>query len=312
MPRVHPELEAILRARAALNLAPYHAGTPDEARRSYVQAQAALPPDRGACVHSVEDVSVPAACGMIGMRIFRPTPEAQKGTIVYLHGGGWVIGTLDGFTPVCRELAAASGLTVASVDYRLAPEHRFPGPVEDAYAALAWAARNLPGPFVVMGDSAGGNLAAAVALKARDEGGPEIALQVLVYPVTDADFSRPSYAELGGGNYQLMTDTMRWFWDHYAPEEAQRRDPLAAPLHAPDLAGLPPAIVVIAGCDPLRDEGLAYAERLREAGVPVAVDMHDDMIHGFFTMVDLISPANAAVRKTGADIASRLGLTPAA
>lgn len=309
---VHPELEAILRARAALELTPYHAGTPEEARRSYFQAQAALPTDRGARVHATEDRRIPVDGGEIAVRIFTPAAGQGPGTILYLHGGGWVIGTLDGFSPVCRELAAASGLTVASVDYRLAPEHPFPVPVEDAYAALQWAVQTLPGPMVVMGDSAGANLATAAAIKARTEGGPAIALQVLIYPVTDADFSRGSYAELGMGEYQLTTADMRWFWDHYVADPAGRRNPLAAPLHAPDLAGLPPAIIAIAGCDPLRDEGLAYAARLAEAGVPTTVERFDDMIHGFFTMVDLVSPANAAVRRIGADIAARVAVSVAA
>lgn len=310
--RVHPELEAILRARAALKLTPYHAGTPEEARGSYLQAQAALPADRGARVHATEDRRIPVSGGEITVRVFTPSASERPGTILYLHGGGWVIGTLDGFSPVCRELAAASGLTVASVDYRLAPEHPFPVPVEDAYAALQWVAKALPGPIVVMGDSAGANLATAAAIKARIEGGPAIALQVLVYPVTDADFSRKSYAELGTGEYQLTMADMRWFWGHYVVDPAGRTNPLAAPLHAPDLAGLPPAIIAIAGCDPLRDEGLAYAARLAEAGVPTTVERFDDMIHGFFTMIDLVSPANAAVRRIGADIAARVGVSAAA
>jgi len=304
--RLHPELAEMLRKRAALNLAPYHAGTPQEARLSYAQAQAAMPADRGAPVHSIEEPRVKVAGGEIAVRVFHPTAEPAAGTILYLHGGGWVIGTLDGFTPVCRELAAASGLTVASVDYRLAPEHPFPGPVEDAYAALKWARETFSGLLVVMGDSAGANLAAATALKAREENGPAIALQVLVYPVTDADFSRPSYVELGTGAYQLTIEDMRWFWSHYVPDPDQRRHPLAAPLHAEDLSGLPPAIVVIAGCDPLRDEGTAYAERLAQAGVPTQVELFEHMIHGFFTMVDLIGPANAAVRQIGEDIAARV------
>lgn len=304
--RLHPELAEMMRKRAALNLTPYHAGTPQQARLSYAEAQAALPPNRGAAVHSTEERSIPVAGGRITVRLFHPTAAATAGTILYLHGGGWVIGTLDGFAPVCRELAAASGLTVASVDYRLAPEHPFPGPVEDAYAALKWAHENLPRPIVVMGDSAGANLSAAIALKARMENGPAIALQVLVYPVTDADFSRPSYVELGTGAFQLTTQDMIWFWSHYVPDPEQRRHPLAAPLHAEDLSGLPPAIVVVAGCDPLRDEGLAYAQRLAEAGVPTRVEKFDDMIHGFFTMVDLIGPSNAAVRQVGKDIAGRI------
>lgn len=303
---LNPELAEMLRKRAALNLMPYHAGTPQDARRSYNEAQAAMPPERGAPIHATEDRRVKVAGGEIGVRLFHPGPGDAPGTILYLHGGGWVIGTLDGFAPVCRELAAASGMLVASVDYRLAPEHPFPVPVQDAYEALLWARDNLPGPLIVMGDSAGGNLAAAVALKARDEGGPEIALQVLVYPVTDADFSRNSYVELGNGDYSLTVDDMRWFWNHYVPDADARRDPLAAPLHAADLSGLPPAIVVIAGCDPLSDEGRAYAGRLAADGVPTQVEVFDDMIHGFFTMVDLIGTSNAAVRRIGGDIAARV------
>jgi acetyl esterase len=304
--RLHPELAEMLRKRAALNLTPYHAGTPRQARLSYAAMQALLPANRGAAMHSTEERSIPVKGGNIAVRLFRPTASPAPGKILYLHGGGWVIGTLDGFSPVCRELAAATNMTVASVDYRLAPEHPFPGPVEDAYAALEWANENLSGPLVVMGDSAGANLSAAIALKARAENGPAIALQVLVYPVTDADFSRPSYVELGTGAYQLTVEDMAWFWSHYVPDPAERRHPLAAPLHAQDPSGLPPAIVIVAGCDPLRDEGLAYAKRLTEAGVPTQLEMFDDMIHGFFTMVDLIGPANAAVRRIGKDIAARV------
>ena len=241
------------------------------------------------------------------MRLFHPRPEPARGTILYLHGGGWVIGTVDTFEPICRALAAASGLAVASVDYRLAPEHAFPGPVDDAFAALTWlAGRSAGAPTAVMGDSAGATLAAACALKARDQHGPAIALQVLVYPVMDSDFDRASYREFGTGSYALTVADMQWYWNHYVPDPAMRRHPLATPLHAPDLSGLPPAIVVIAGCDPLRDEGMAFAKRLDEAGVPTTIDYFDNMIHGFFTMVDLLEPANAAIKRIGGDIAVRL------
>ena len=298
----------MLEARAALNLTPYHAMTPQGARQSHVDMQAALPPGRGARVHAVQDHEVAVAGGTITVRTFKPRPDPSPGTILYMHGGGWVIGTIDTFEPVCRELAVASGLDVASVNYRLAPDHPFPGPVEDAYAALKSVALRSGGkPIVVMGDSAGANLAAALALKARDEAGPDIALQVMIYPVTDADFETRSYVELGTGQFGLSAADMRWFWDHYVPDTAMRRNPLAAPLHAPDVSRLPPAIVAVAGCDPLHDEGVAYAERLRQAGVSTALERFDDMMHGFFTMVDVFEPANAAIGRIGAEIGKRVG-----
>jgi acetyl esterase len=306
---VHPEIAAILARRAALGLAPYSAGTPAEARDAFAASQAALPPDRGARVHGVRDEALAVKGGRITLRRYSPDAGPARARIVYCHGGGWVFGTLEAFDPVCRELAAATGAEVVSVDYRMAPEHPFPGPLEDAFAALGAVAAEDPAlPLAVMGDSAGGNLAAAAALKARAEGGPRIDLQVLVYPITDHDFERPSYAAYGDGNYLLSRTDMEWYWGHHAPDPADRKNPLASPLHAPDLAGLPPAIVVVAGCDPLNDEGLAYAQALKAAGVATELEVHPDMTHGFFTLVDLLGPANAAVQATGAKIRSMLGI----
>jgi len=303
---VHPQLAAILARRAALGLAPYSAGTPEQARQAFAASQAALPKDRGAAVHDTLDLRIPVAGGAITARRYRPSAEAPRARIVYFHGGGWVFGTLDAFDPVCRELAAASRAEVVSIDYRLAPEHTFPGPLEDAFTALrALSADGLP--TAVMGDSAGANLAAACTLKAREAGRPRIALQVLVYPIVDHDFVRPSYAAFGGGGFILSRADMEWYWRCYAPEPADRRDPLASPLHAADLSGLPPALVLVAGCDPLHDEGVAYAQALEAAGVDVDLRAFPDMIHGFFTMVGLLDPADAAVRDVGMEIARRLG-----
>jgi acetyl esterase len=202
-----------------------------------------------------------------------------------------VIGEIAHADTLGRKLAERSSCAVVLVDYRLAPEHRYPTAVDDCWAGLQWTAANLAeitgradAPLIVAGDSAGGNLAAIMALRARDAGGPEIALQVLVYPVTDADFDRPSYVD--PENQLLLTrGAMVWFWDHYVPDAARRQEPDAAPLRAASLEGLPPAVVLTAEHDVLRDEGEAYAERLREAGVPVDFRRHEGQTHGFFTIL---------------------------
>jgi acetyl esterase len=301
---LHPELQAMLDRRAALGLPGFAAGTPADARATFAAAQQMLPRDRGAKVRAITDETIAGPNGPVPVRRYSPDRNDVVGRIVYLHGGGWVFGTLDGFDPVCRELADASGAEVVSVDYRLAPEHPFPAPLDDGWAVLHALAE--PGvPLAVAGDSAGGNLAAALALRARRMGGPAITLQLLLYPVLDSDFERDSYRRWGAGDHLISRADMTWFWDHHVPA-AERTNPEAAPLHANDLTGLPPAIIVLAGCDPLHDEGLAYAEALAAADVPVTLRDHADMAHGFFTLVDLIGPANVAVRETGALIAERL------
>ena len=204
-----------------------------------------------------------------------------------------MLGHVDDYDALCSSLAVASQTEVLSVDYRLAPEHRFPTAADDAWAALTWAAESLADgrPLVVLGDSAGGNLAAVCAQRAAAEG-PELALQVLVYPVADHDLDRDSYSRYATG-YLLGRDEMAWFWDHYVPNPDERSDPRCSPLRAGDLRGVAPALVVLAGNDILRDEGVAYAERLAEAGVPVELRIFEDVIHGFF--------ANAAVLERGAE-----------
>jgi len=223
-------------------------------------------------VAEVRDLAIPGPAGDIGARAYEPT-AAPPGTIVYYHGGGWVFGGLDDFDAICRTLAVESGCRVVSVDYRVAPEHRFPAAADDAYAALVWVSENLADsrPVVVAGDSAGGNLSAVVALRARDAGGPGIALQALVYPVCDHDYTTGSYEQYADAGLLLGRQEMAWFWDHYAPDEADWSNPYACPLRASSHAGLPPAYLVIAEYDPLRDEGLAYAAKLEAAGVPVSL-----------------------------------------
>jgi len=267
-----------------------------ESRSMYREMQPDLPE---IVVHSVEDLMIDGPAGAIPVRIYRPS-AAPAPVHVHFHGGGWVIGDLDTHDRDCREICVGADCIVVAVDYRLAPEHIFPAAPEDCYAALCWASANLdslcalPGAVSVGGDSAGGNLAAAVALMARDRNGPAIAMQLLIYPVTDATMESGSYRDNADG-YLLSRTMMSWFWDHYCPDLALRADPLASPITAEDLAGLPPTLVMTAEFDPLRDEGEAYAERLIAAGVEVEVRRFDGLIHGFFSQAGMIEAAREGV-----------------
>ena len=247
--------------------------------------------------HRTEDHVLDASDGgSFRVRVHVPR-ESPTGVFVYLHGGGWVLQDIDGYDTLGRQLAEKSGCAVVLVDYRKAPEHPFPAAVEDSWTALTWAGEHLAEiagaqvPLYVGGDSAGGNLSAVMALRARENGGPVIAKQVLIYPVTDADFTRPSYTEEENQTL-LTTEFMTWFWDQYVPDAEQRKHPDAAPFHAEDLSGLPPALVITAAHDVLRDEGEAYAEKLQEAGVEVHQRRWEGQMHGFFSMVNVL-PASA-------------------
>ncbi|HEX4813903.1 MAG TPA: alpha/beta hydrolase [Nonomuraea sp.] len=270
---------------------PLHEMTPGEARLTFGALRDLY--GEGPAMARVEEAVIKGEDGgTFGARALVPA-DPPRGVIVYYHGGGWVIGGPDDFDTLGRRLADRTGCAVVLVDYRLAPEHRYPTAVRDAYAALLWAADAFPGrPIVVAGDSAGGNLSAVVSRRARDEHGPAIALQALIYPATDSDLGRPSYTD-PENQLMLTRDSMTWFWDHYAPDPDARLDPDAAPLRAADLSGLPPALVITAEHDVLRDEGEAYAERLRQAGVPVEAKRFEGQMHGFFQMVNLL-PASAA------------------
>jgi len=300
---VHPQAQQLLDGKAASGGPPLWELTPDEGRAE-VAASAALI-GAGPDVAAVRDIVIPGKAGGIPARVYSPSPDAP-GVVVYYHGGGWVIGSVDYWDASCRALAVASGCDVVSVEYRLAPEHVFPAAADDAFDAVTWVA-SLDGlaagrPVVVAGDSAGGNLATVAALRARDAGGPPIALQVLVYPVTDCDLDRRSYHEYVGNELILNRADMVWFWDHYAPDPATRVSQDASPLRADDLSGLPPAYLITAEHDPLRDEGFAYAERLRAARVPVEHRHFGSQIHGFFTFVNLLDDADKAVADAGAAI----------
>jgi acetyl esterase len=292
-----PQARALIERVTALHLPPVGRATPAEARESVRQRSAQIPRES---VASVSDRRVPVEGGAIALRLFTPRGAPSSPVLVYFHGGGWVTGDLDTHEGICRTLANAAGCLVASVDYRRAPEFAFPTAAEDAYAATRWVAAHAhdlgadAARLAVCGDSAGGNLAAAVALMARDRGGPRLRLQVLVYPVTDCDLDRPSYREHAEG-YLLTRAAMRWYWDQYVPAPADRGQPYVSPLRAPTLAGLPPALVLTAEHDPLRDEGEAYARRLAEAGVPVTLTRYPGMVHTFFRLGHVLDAGRAAV-----------------
>ncbi|MEX2229207.1 MAG: alpha/beta hydrolase [Dehalococcoidia bacterium] len=279
-----------LEQMAAAGGKPLHESTPEEARAlGGMLAALAGPAPKMA---RVENHAVKVPGGELPVRVLVPI-EPPRGVIVYYHGGGWVLGTIDEFDTMARKLAERTSCAIVLVDYRLAPEHRYPVAVDDSYAALEWVGEHLRdiagatnAPLIVAGDSAGGNLAAVMALRARDRNGPHLDLQVLIYPVTDADFDRPSYT--APENQLLLTrDAMIWFWNHYLPDASRRTEPDASPIRATNLAGLPPAVVLTAEHDPLRDEGEAYAARLAEAGVPVSLQRYAGQMHAFFSLLML-------------------------
>lgn len=285
---------AFLAQMAESGMPPLHEMSPTDARGLGGALRDMYGP--GPEVGDVSEHAVPVEGGEITVRVLAPKGD-PRAVIVYYHGGGWVIGALDEFDTLARQIVERTGATVVLVDYRLAPEHRYPIAAEDSWAALRWAetyrAEHAPDvPLVVAGDSAGGNLSAILSQRARDEGGPAIAAQVLVYPVTDADVDNASYTD-PDNQLMLSRDSMIWFWDLYSPDPTARRNPDASPLQAADLSGLPPAIVLTAEHDVLRDEGEAYAEKLRAAGVAVTHRRFDGQMHGFFTMVNVL-PGSAA------------------
>jgi acetyl esterase len=300
---VHPQAQQVLDGKAAAGGPPLWELSPDEGR-AMVDATSRMIP-AGPDLESVHDIVIPSQAGGMPARVYSPSSSAP-GLVLYFHGGGWVVGSLDGWDASVRGLAVASGCDVVSVDYRLAPEHVFPAAADDAYDALEWAASasGLAGgrPIVVAGDSAGGNLAAVSALRARDSGGPPIALQVLVYPVVDYDLDRRSYREYDGDELIVNRRDMIWFWDHYAPDPGIRVNPYASPLRASSLSGLPPVYLVTAEHDPLREEGFAYADRLRAARVPVDHRHFGSQIHGFFTFTGMLDDADKAVAEAGSAI----------
>jgi acetyl esterase len=305
---LHPQAKAFLAGMEASGAPPLHELSPEDARAATAMITELMGP--GPEVATVEDFTITTTAGEVGAR--RYEPEDAAGTILWFHGGGWVICDLDTHDAVCRLLALTSGCRLIAVDYRRAPEHPFPAPLEDCWdALLAVAARTEDAPLIIAGDSAGGNMAAACTLRARDRGGPALALQLLVCPVVDHDMTSTSYRERGSGADLFITaKDMEWFWSLYLPDPAARSVPDASPLRAEDLSKLPPAIVITAEYDPLRDEGIEYARRLEAAGVPVIHRHHDEMFHDFFSFVNLIDAGNEAVDRAGGEIRTLVSASP--
>ena len=302
---MHPYYQAMLDANLAAGRPYFHQLSAEDAKEQMRATMAAAPvPADLPELAQVLNEQIAGPHGPIPMRRYVPLGTVQ-GTCVYFHGGGWVIGDLNLSDSTCRRIAGAAGCEVISVDYRLAPEFPFPVPLDDAYAALEWAARERPGPLLVMGESAGGNLAAACAIRARDAAGPALAGQFLAYPVTDHAFDTASYRDVGGKDWFLSTADMRWFWNHYCPPGVDRTNPLASPLRVANAAGLPPALIFVAELDPLREEGLAYSRHLAGAGVAVATRCEPDLPHGYLSSAAVIPLAAEAVAEAAAWIKHR-------
>ncbi len=299
---LHPQCRAVLEQMARLGTKPLEQMSVGEARATRVEREKAVialggPPQQ---VTRVEDWVIRVSEQSVPIRIYWPSVEEQLPILLYFHGGGWVFGNTDTVDRPCRHLANSAGCMVISVDYPLAPEHKFPVPVEAAYQTLEYVAAHaaeLGGDstrIALGGESAGANLATVLALMSRDRGGPTALFQLLVYPVTDYSDDRPSMTEYGDGHF-LTRAGMKWFWSHYLAEPQDGLHPLASPMEMNPLTGLPPAMIITAECDPLRDQGEAYAARLQEAAVPVLLKRYDGAIHGFFQMGATVDAAAQAL-----------------
>jgi acetyl esterase len=311
---LHPQARALIKLIEERGVPPTHTLSPQEARRIYLERRGYTQPEPP----GVAECRALSAEG-IPLRLYRPLGSSAAEplpALVYFHGGGWVIGDLDTHDTLCRELANGSGCAVASVDYRLAPEHPFPAAYDDALTATRWMCHQAsalgldPRRIAVGGDSAGGNLAAAVAIALRDDAeegdtAPPLAFQLLIYPATDQRRNQPSHQRNGQG-YLLTSDTIRYFHDHYLPDPTLDLDWRASPLLHENLAHLPPTLVLVAGYDPLHDEGAAYAQRLSEAGCHATLINFERQIHGFILMGRVIDEANAAVRLCAAEVRQAL------
>lgn len=311
--KVDPQMQAILDRVAEARAKPIHELTPAEARialqKMFALFRSSTPREVGRC----EDRKIAGPGGDIPVRIYTPAGAGPFPAMVFFHGGGWVLGNLDTHDSVCRDITAGAECVTVSVDYRLAPENKFPAAPEDCYCATKWVAdhaseigvdRNL---IAVGGDSAGGNLAAVVALMARDRGGPRIAYQLLIYPAIDPADATPSQREFDRDGFILSRADMEWFWGHYLENANQRSNPYACPSRASSLAGLPPAFVLTAELDPLRDEGESYAAMLNAAGVRVTARRYNGVCHGFLGMGLRVDAGKRAIDECCADLRDAFG-----
>jgi acetyl esterase len=313
MPSFDPDLEAMLALARKAGRPPFEALTPAEARAAYAASWDVLQPPVQQ-VAAVRDIAVPGLGGALGLRIYRAMgsrDDEPLPCLLFLHGGGWVIGNLESHDRLCRILANRARICVVAVDYRLAPEHRFPAALDDCVAALQWVSSHAaelaitPGRIGVGGDSAGGNLAAVLALMGRDGSAPPSVFQALLYPVLDLSASSPSYARVTTG-VPLTAATMHYFIGHYTPDVADRLDWRASPAKAGSLAGTPPALVLTVAHDPLCDEGRAYARRLEDDGVRVTAIHLSDHMHGMLMHGKLVQASNRMLDAVAAAIGEAL------
>jgi acetyl esterase len=309
MTPLDPQVKVLLDQMAAANQPAFHSQSPADARKAMDAMLNVLGP--GPDVHKVEDRKIPGPAGDIPVRIYSP-PGKPIGILVYFHGGGWVVGDIASHDYVCRALTNAAGCVVVSVDYRLAPEHKFPAGPEDCYAATEWVPKNAASlgsdadHIAVGGDSAGGNLAAVISLMARDRKGPRIRHQMLIYPVTDAAMDTPSYKEFTADGFVLSKLDMEWFWGYYLANKRDGENPYASPSRASNLSNLPPAHIITASHDPLRDEGEAYAELLKKAGNRVKVKRYQGVVHGFFSLQAALDQGKTATRELAEELKASL------
>lgn len=306
----HPKLRELLDMPADPDATPVEEMAPEDARADFDSALGSVDGEKPT-IHAVRDIEVPGPGGAISVRLYDPAPaEGARPLLVYFHGGGYIRGNIGTHDSGCRILANSSGCLVASVEYSLSPESKFPGAIEDCFAVTCWLSENAaaigadPSRLAVGGDSAGGNMTCAVTLMARDAGGPRIKFQLLIFPNTDMKADNESTRTYSKG-YWL--DSMPFYVASYLRSEADIENPLASPLRAPDLSGLPPAYLITAGFDPLHDEGKAYADRLSAAGVDVEYRCYDDMIHGFTLLRTILDEADEAVAACGEAVKLGLG-----
>lgn len=311
---LHPQVQA-LRDRLRRDRVPHLSTLSIQQARAADRAAAAAGTGAAEPVKEVRDIEFPGPAGQLPARVYRPDGAGRLPVLVYFYGGGWSLGTLDTCDGVCRMITNAAGCVTVATGYRLAPEHKFPAAVEDCHAGARWVAAHAAElgadatRLAVGGDSSGGNLAAAVALLARDLGGPAIRHQLLVYPNTDYQAGTPSMREIAD-EYFFNPASVRWYWGMYLGAHEDGMNPLASPLRADDLSGLPAATVITAGYDPLRDEAEMYARKLEAAGVPAEIIRYDGMMHGFFTMVGALEVARDAVREAAARLRAAFATPP--
>jgi len=304
-----PQVESIMKEDKERNLPPYNRLTPSEARRQMLELSPPVDPELIA--KRVRQLKIPGDSADIPIRLYYPDGNPPFAVAVYFHGGGWVMGNLDTHHAICHALSHTSGCLVLAVDYRLSPEHKFPAAIEDAYTATCWVAENGgsvqadANRMAVMGESAGATLATVAAMMIRDRGGPHVALQVLVYPVTNRDMITLSHTNYAQG-YMLTHEMMRWFWDQYLTGEEAAEHPYVSPLRAENLGDLPPALVVTAEYDPLCDEGEAYASKLAAAGVRVRHSRYEGMVHGFFRMTARVDRSREALGEVAVQLRKAL------